>query len=78
MWLDWPDPGAFWDAAFDAASKHEHPYMAFAIRSDTGRDPVLLHTFDSLLEALMADKRIADVAFVTPEETMAKAGLVRV
>jgi hypothetical protein len=75
MWLDWPDPRHFWDAAFEAAAAQEHPYLAFAIRTDTGSDPVLRRTFTRVMDALMEDKRVGDLGFVTPAEALAQMGL---
>jgi len=75
MWLDWPDPRHFWDAAFDAAAGQQRPYLAFAIRTDTGSDPVLRRTFTRIMDALMEDKRAADLSFVTPAVALAQMGL---
>jgi hypothetical protein len=75
MWLDWPDPRHFWDAACEAAASHQRPYLAFAIRTDTGSDPVLRRTFTRIMDALMEDKRAGDLAFVTPAEALAQMGL---
>ena len=77
MWLDWPDPRHFWDAAFTAAAASPHrPYLAFAVRTDTGSDPALRRTFTRIMDALMEDKRAGDLAFVTPAEALAQMGLV--
>jgi hypothetical protein len=78
MWLEWPGPRDFWDAAFAAATSQPRPYMAFAIRTDTGSDPVLRHTFTTLMDALMQDERAADLSFVTPAEALAQMGLAHV
>jgi len=75
MWLDWPDPRHFWDAAFEAASSAQPPYLAFAIRTDTGSDPMLRHTFTRIMDALMEDKRVGDLGFATPAEALAQMGL---
>jgi hypothetical protein len=75
MWLDWPDPRHFWDAAFDAAASQPRPYLAFAIRTDTGSDPALRRTFTRIMGALTEDKRVADLCFVTPAEALAQMGL---
>jgi hypothetical protein len=77
MWLEWPDPRDFWDAAFDAAASQPHPYLAFAIRTDTGSDPTLRRTFTTLMDALMQDERVADLSFVTPAGALAQLGLAR-
>jgi hypothetical protein len=76
MWLEWPDPRHFWDAAFEAAYGQQPPYLAFAIRTDTGSDPVLRRTFTRIMDALMEDKRVVDLGFVTPAEALAQMGLV--
>lgn len=75
MWLDWPDPRHFWDAAFEAASGPQPPYLAFAIRTDTGSDPALRRTFTRIMDALMEDKRVGDLGFVTPAQALAQMGL---
>ena len=71
MWLDWAVAGDFWDAAFKAAALLENPYMAFAIRSDTGSVPELHDRFGRIMDALLADERCADIRFVTPAEALA-------
>ncbi len=74
MWLEWARPSDFWDAAFEAATSQPSPYLAFAIRTDTGSHPVLRHTFTTLMDALMEDERAADLSFVTPAEALAEMG----
>ena len=71
MWQDWAVAGDFWDAAFEAASLLEGPFMAFAIRTDTGSDPELHDRFERIMAALLADERCTDVRFVTPAEALA-------
>jgi hypothetical protein len=71
MWAGQPRPAQFWDLAFSAAMELEQPYLAFAIRTEMGSDPVLLSRFNAILDALASDPRATTVSFVSPEEALA-------
>jgi hypothetical protein len=57
--------------AFAAANELEHPYLAFAIRSDTGSNDVLLGRFNAIFNELEKDPRATTLTFVTPQEALA-------
>jgi hypothetical protein len=71
MWGARPDSPSFWEVAFAAANELEHPYLAFAIRSDTGSDDVLLGRFNAIFNELEKDPRATTLTFVTPQEALA-------
>jgi hypothetical protein len=72
MWLGWPSPARFWDAAFDAAGRLAQPYMAFAVRSDT-ECATLLERF---MASLAGDDRATELCFATPSEALQMMGLM--
>ncbi len=70
MWSGQPEPKKFWGVAFSAAAELEHPYLAFAIRTDTGSDAGLLKLFDAIFASFEYDHSSRHVRFATPSETL--------
>lgn len=75
MWKDWRSPEAFWGSAFASLMHLDRPYLAFAIRSDTGSRPVLGARFDAIMDRLVADPRGKRLVFTTPEDALRRMGL---
>ncbi len=75
MWRDWRSPRHFWDAVFDSIRGVEHPYLAFAIRSDTPVTTWAAERFDGIMAGLDEDPRAEGLVFTTPEDTLRRLGL---
>ena len=69
MWRDWRSPADFWDSAFAAADDLERPYLAFAVRSDTGVRADIAERFNAIIDALVEDPRAERLRFTTLDRT---------
>jgi len=72
MMGDFRNGGDFWDAALHAARRLPDPYLALAIRSDTVLHPVLKQRFESVMDYVVAGPLGPNLAFVRPDEILAR------
>lgn len=75
MWRDWRSPRHFWDAVFDSIQGVEHPYLAFAIRSDTPIHEWAARRFEGIMAALPDHPEAGRLVFTTPEDVLRRMGL---
>ena len=75
MYKDWRTPQDLWDSAFASLSELEHPYLAFAIRSDTPIHPEHRPRFEGIMASLFERPEAGRLVFTTPEEALRRMGL---
>jgi hypothetical protein len=74
LWQRWRPAGTFTRLIDMALAAQRRPYLAFAIRTDTGVRPEIFTAVDEALGELLAHPQRARFRFCTPEEALSLLG----
>lgn len=75
MWDSRWSPATFWQAAERLLARLDHPYLAFAVRSDIPVHPVEMERLRAILEHPLTRPLAKRLVFTTPQDALQRLGL---